>query len=314
MKCSKKMLSIVAILLVISVGIALPVKADTYVDVDTTGNVQVVINTDGTVSLFYNGVNIQAEINGLYSALSGIALRMNTLATKTDVGNLNQTVYQLIVELDGILGDLFGGTNFLASVIGISSNSSVVVENLLVGTQTVASYLDSVLTTLDDVADDVEVLEGTIDGVQERFNVLEAFETQVLEQFNATENEIEDLTDYTEEQRNLIRLQITALEKDIEAFVDTKALELNQQREALRETILTDLLTLDTSVQELASLVQDEKDRQAITEKEVQNLQNRLDEAEKTFNTFIIAVIITAIAVGCVVVFSKLQKKPKIRQ
>jgi len=314
MKCSKKMLSVIAILLVVSVGIALPVKADTYVDVDTTGNVQVVINTDGTVSLFYNGVNIQAEINGLYSALSGIALRMNTLATKTDVGNLNQTVYQLIVELDGILGDLFGGTTFLAGVIGISSNSSVVVENLLVGTQTVASYLDSVLTTLDDVADDVEVLEGTIDGVQERFNILEAFETQVLEQFNATENEIEDLTDYTEEQRNLIRLQITALEKDIEAFVDTKALELNQQREALRETILTDLLTLDTSVQELASLVQDEKDRQAITEKEVQNLQNRLDEAEKTFNTFIIAVIITAIAVGCVVVFSKLQRKPETRQ
>jgi len=304
------MLSIVAILLVISVGIALPVKADTYVDVDTTGNVQVVINTDGTVSLFYNGVNIQAEINGLYSALSGIALRMNTLATKTDVGNLNQTVYQLIVELDGILGDLFGGTNFLASVIGISSNSSVVVENLLVGTQTVASYLDSVLTTLDDVADDVEVLEGTIDGVQERFNVLEAFETQVLEQFNATENEIEGLTDYVDETAT----QTSLLKEELEAFVDTKALELNQQREALRETILTDLLTLDTSVQELASLVQDEKDRQAITEKEVQNLQNRLDEAEKTFNLFIIVSIITAIAVGCVVVFSKLQRKPETRQ
>jgi len=310
MKCVKKILSVVAILLVISVGMVIPVQADTYVDVDTTGNVQVVINTDGTVSLFYNGVNIQAEINGLYSALSGIALRMNTLATKTDVGNLNQTVYQLIVELDGILGDLFGGTNFLASVIGISSNSSVVVENLLVGTQTVASYLDSVLTTLDDVADDVEVLEGTIDGVQERFNVLEAFETQVLEQFNATKNEIEGLTDYVDETAT----QTSLLKEELEAFVDTKALELNQQREALRETILTDLLTLDTSVQELASLVQDEKDRQAITEKEVQNLQNRLDEAEKTFNLFIIVSIITAIAVGCVVVFSKLQRKPETRQ
>ena len=56
---SKKLLSIAtAILLIVSIGTAIPVKADTYVDVDTTGNVQLLITTDGTVNLIYNGVNI----------------------------------------------------------------------------------------------------------------------------------------------------------------------------------------------------------------------------------------------------------------
>jgi len=317
----------ITLLLIVSIGTIIPVNADTDTDITviTTGDVQVKINTDGTVSLYYNGVNIQAEINNLYGGLNGISLQMNALvadiesalssvwlqmntrATKTSVSNLNQTVFQLIGELDAILEDLFGRTQSLAYVIGLGSNSSIVTTNLKAGTQTVGSYLDSIITTLDYVADDINVLDKTLSEV---YTELQAFEVYVEEQFNATYHnfnmtalEIENLADYTEEQRNLILSQITTLEKATESFVNAKVLELNELRESLRQDVFTDLITLE-------SLIQVETDRQDFTEAEVQNLQQRLYDVENVLGMFVLISIVLAIILVAVAIKRKL-RKPK---
>ena len=312
MKCLKKILSVLAILLVVSVGIVLPVQADTYVDVTTTGNVQVIINTNGTVHLIYNGVNIQAEINGLKAILASITYQMSQLATKTDMENLNQTVYQLIGELDTILEDLYGKTNFLANVIGLASNSSVVVENLKIGTQTIASYLDSIIATLNNIKKDINTLDNNL---SEIYTELQAFENYTEGRFNATYLEIENLGNYTDVQLDNLYNKLHGELQDQKVstlqLVNSTYIELNELRESLREAVLKDLTTLDSSIQELESSVQDETNRQDFTELEVQDLQQRLYDVENVLGAFVLISIVLAIILVAVGIKRKL-RKPQI--
>lgn len=284
-------------LLVVSMGGTTLVKADTYVDFYSDGsNVKVEIYTDGTVSLFYNGVNIQAEINELKSMLNSIGYHMSQLATKTEVNNLNQTVFQLIGELDTILEDLFGKTHFLANVIGLNSEDSVIAANLMSGSYTIVDYLNSITEALDDVAEDINILDEEVSSV---YGELQAFESYVEAQLNTTNLEIESLAGYTEEQRTLIRSQILTLEANIQVIFD----DITAQRQEFGEAVLNDLNRLE-------NIILDEASRQDITEMYIQDLQTRLYDMENAFG----GLILILIAMAIIVCLKKLKNRRKSKK
>ena len=302
MKCVKKTLSILVILLVVSVGIALPVNADTYVDVDTTGDVQVIINTDGTVHLIYNGVNIQGEINNLYSVMAYISWQMATLATKTDVNNLNQTVYSLIGELDMVFKDVYDNANFLASIIGISSNSSSVSLNLKSGDYTIVSYLDGILA-------DLYETNTTLTNVR---NELTNFENYVDGRFNATSTEIETqltiLGNYVDTQLNDLYTKLHVEVQDLKAYtielVNGTYIELSERREEMRKDVLADLETLN-------GLIKEGADRQTITEAYVNNLQQRLYDVENVLGLLVLVSMVLIVALLVRACVRRLKRNPK---
>lgn len=265
------MLSVViTALLIVSVGATLPVKADTDVSVYTVGDVNLTVEiVDGSLTLTYNGRDILAEINSLKSSLWAVSSSMSYLATKTDVGALNQTVGQLIGELDLIFNDVYGKTNLLAGVLGISSNSSAVSLNLNSGDYTFVSYLDGILSNLDETNTE---LAGT-------YNELVTFENYAEGRFNATYLEIESLGNYTDIQLNNLYNELDGELQGLEAstlqVVNSTYIELNELRESLRQDVLADLLTLE-------SLIQEGENKQAITEM-------KLDEVESRFDAFVTA-------------------------
>lgn len=295
MLCTKKVSTVlIATLLVASLVLSIPVYADTSVSVVTLEDVTVVVETDGTVSLYYNGVNIQEVINGLGSALNYVANKMSTLAKEHDLGELNQTVYSLIGELNLVLDNLYGRTNYLAAVIGLNSNSSTVLENLKNGTVTVAGYFESIITEMNNVSSDI----ATLDNVLSEINLeLQAFENYTDGKLNATYLEIENLANYTDKQLNAILF------------------ELNEKREKLTESMVKDVLTLDTRIQE-------EADRQTITEENFEELERRLDafiaeqnaedeETRKLFSVSLIAVLGSVLTIG--LVYTAKRKNGKAR-
>lgn len=284
MSYSKKMLSIlIATLLTVSIGITVPVKADVDVSVSTVGDVNLTVEiVDGSLTIIYNGVNILAELNSLQNSVQGLSTYMSYLATKTEMSGLNQTVNRLVGELDEVLEDLYGNTVFLAYVIGLNSNSTVG-ANLLSGDYTIAGYFESMITALDNVSSDVI----TIDKALSETNVeLLAFGNYTEGKFNSTYLEIENLADYTNNQLNNIYF------------------ELNEQNEKLKESMVKDVLTLDT-------MIQAETNRQTIAEENFKALEKRLEDyilkettedadTRKLFSVFLVAVAGSVITVGLV--------------
>ena len=304
MKYSKNILNtiVMMVLLVLSVGIVLPVKADTYVDINTNGNIQVIINTNGTVNLIYNGVNIQGEINNLYSVMASITYQMSQLATKVEVENLNQTVYQLINDLDMILNDLYGKTNYLASVIGFNTSDSIVATNLKVGSSTIVEYLDSILSTLGSVTNDITTLYENTSSI---YNELQAFENYVDNEFNATyleiENldlEIENLGDYTDIQLNNLYIKINEEVRNLQ--ISTLQL-INDANYEIRKDVLTDLTLLESKITYEANI-------QAFTNNQLLDVQQRLYNVENILGVFVLVFIVLAISLVVIVIKRKLSQ------
>ena len=319
---SKKFVSItITLLLIASIGTIIPVKADTDVTVYTVGDVTLTVNiTNGSLLLIYDGIDILAEIHYVQQRmfyLQGLMYTfMSTYATQEsltnleqvinqELYNLNQTVSQLVGELDVILEDLYGKTNFLAYVIGLDSNSSIIATNLMSGNYTIVNYLDSIITTLDNVDNDLLILEDAISEIRERLGELEVFKLYALEQFNATYLEIENLVNYTDTQLdnlyNELLGEIQTLEISTIQFVNSTYIELNERRESLRQDVLADLIILE-------GLIQVETNRQDFTELEVQNLQQRLYDVENVLGLFVIISIVLAILLVAVVIKRKLSK------
>ena len=283
MSYSKKMLSVlIATLLTLSLLTTIPVKADVYVSIDTVGDVNLTVEiVDGTLHIIYNGVDLLTELNGLQSSIHAIAYQISYLATKTEL-DLNQTVNQLVGELDVILEDIYSKTIFLAYAIGLNSNSTVG-TNLMSGNYTVAGYFESIITEMNNVSSDI----ATLDNVLSEINLeLQAFENYTDGKLNATYLEIENLANYTDRQLNAIFF------------------ELNEKRENLTESMVKDVLTLDTRIQE-------EADRQTITEENFEELERRLDafiaeknaedeETRKLFSVSLIAVLGSVLTIGLV--------------
>lgn len=284
MSYSKKMLSILlATLLTLSLLTIIPVKADVDISVYTVGDVNLTVEiVDGTLHIIYNGVDLLTELNSLGNSIHAIAYQISYLATKTELGDLNQTINQLVGELDIILEDIYSKTIFLAYAIGLNSNSTVG-TNLMSGNYTVAGYFESIITEMNNVSSDI----ATLDNVLSEINLeLQAFENYTDGKFNATYLEIENLVNYTDKQLNAIFF------------------ELNEKRENLTELMVKDVLTLDTRIQE-------EADRQTITEENFEELERRLDafiveknaedeETRKLFSVSLIAVLGSVLTIGLV--------------
>jgi hypothetical protein len=284
MSYSKKMLSVLlATLLTLSLLTIIPVKADVDISVYTVGDVNLTVEiVDGTLHIIYNGVDLLTGLNSLQNSIHAIAYQISYLATKTELGDLNQTVNQLVGELDIILEDIYSKTIFLAYAIGLNSNSTVG-TNLMSGNYTVAGYFESIITEMNNVSSDI----ATLDNVLSEINLeLQAFENYTDGKLNATYLEIENLANYTDKQLNAILF------------------ELNEKREKLTESMVKDVLTLDTKIQE-------EADRQTITEENFEELERRLDafiaeknaedeEIRKLFSVSFIAVLGSALTIGLV--------------
>ena len=295
MSYSKKMLSVLlATLLTLSLLTIIPVKADVDISVYTVGDVNLTVEiVDGTLHIIYNGVDLLTELNSLGNSIHAIAHQISYLATKTELGDLNQTVNQLVGELDVILEDIYSKTIFLAYAIGLNSNSTVG-TNLMSGNYTVAGYFESIITEMNNVSSDI----ATLDNVLSEINLeLQAFENYTDGKLNATYLEIENLANYTDRQLNAIFF------------------ELNEKRENLTESMVKDVLTLDTRIQE-------EADRQTITEENFEELERRLDafiaeknaedeETRKLFSVSLIAVLGSVLTIG--LVYTAKRKNDKAR-
>lgn len=275
MLCTKKVSTVlIATLLVLMLSI--PVYADTNVSVTTTGNVTLIVETDGTITIIYNGVNIQQMINGLGSALNSIAGKMSSLATETDLDEVNQTVYFLIDELEAVLDNLYARTNYLAAVIGLNSNSSTVLENLKNGTSTVSGYLDSILTDLDLVTEDITILNTEISSVYAEF---QEFESKAD-------------ADNTEIQKAINRLQ-AGLQTEIQNLqteIDEIYADLDGKRQVLVNATVADL-------ENLSRMIEEEKLYQTSTDGEVRSLEDILLDVQTKLYHYEIVIYLLAIGV-----------------
>ncbi len=284
MSYSKKLLSIlVSTLVTLSLLTAIPVKADVDVSVYTVGDVNMTVEiVDGDLHIIYNGVDLLAELNSLHGSIHAIASQISYLATKTELGDLSQTLNDLVGELDIILEDLYSRTTFLAYTLGLNSNSTVG-TNLMSGNYTVAGYFESIISEMNNVSSDI----NTLDNVLSEINLeLEAFENYTEGKFNATYLEIENLANYTDSQ------------------LDAIFFELTEKRENLTKSMIKDVLTLDTMIQE-------EANRQTITEENFEELERKLntfiaeqnaedEETRKLFSVSLIAVLGSVLTIGLV--------------
>jgi hypothetical protein len=294
---SKKIMNIVVVsLLMLSTGILMPVKAEVDVTVTTTEDVYVVINSDGSVSLYYNGVELLGEINNLKAGLQSLSSVMTYLATKTDVTALNQTINQLIEELDMIFKDVYSKTNYLASIIGITANSTEVSLNLVNGTHTVASYLEGIVGNLNETNTEIVIT----------YNELLAFENYAENQLNATHLEIESLGNYTDTKLNNLQDEFQALEVSTLQVMNRTYTELGEQREELRQDVLADL-------QALESRRQDDATQLAITERKLDAVEQRFEEyarekdaeSRNLISVLMVAALVTTLTIVSIAVIKK---------
>lgn len=219
MTYSKKLMSIAVLsLLILSTGILMPVKAEVDVTVTTTEDVCVSINADGSVTIYYNGVKLLEEINNLKAGLQSLSSAMTYLATETDVTELNQTINQLIEELDVVFTDVYSRTNYLASIIGITDNSTEVSLNLVNGTHTVASYLEGLVDNLNETNTQLAIIYN-------EFQNLEASTSQVV---NTTYVELS-------EQRETLRQDVLADLLTLESLLQNKSTQLAITEKKLSE-------------------------------------------------------------------------------
>ena len=297
MTCSKKVMSIaVMTLLMLSTGILMPVKAEVDVTVTTTEDVYLVVNADGSVTIYYNGVELLGEISTLKDSLQNLSAAMSLFATKTDTTALNQTINQLIEELDRIFTDVYARTNFLASIIGITDNSTEVSLNLINGTHTVASYLEGLVDNLNETKTKLTIT----------YNELLALENYTENQFNATYLEIASLGNYTDTQLSNIYSELQNLETATSQVVNTTYVELSEQRESLRQDVLADLLTLE-------SLLQNKSTQLAITEAKLSEVEQRFDayvtakaaESQRLNSVLIVAALATTLTIVTIAAIKK---------
>lgn len=196
----KKFLTLIILSVLLSTLFVLPTFAQVDVNVVTTDDVNVYIDADGNVAIYYNGKNIFDSVMSLYSQLSSAVSSLSTA-----VGSNSQRITQLQVELEEILNELFKQTNLLANVIGIVGEDNDVAENLATGGNTVAGYIEDLQNDLQDLSSDINTLRITINNInsettsntetlERTINDLTLFAEDIMGNFNVLAEEIERIT------------------------------------------------------------------------------------------------------------------------
>jgi len=213
-----------------------PAFADeVYINVDMNGDAYVNIeNTDGDLTVIYNGKDILAELEAYYKELLNLQSQIAYLQGLANLGDLQGDftelylqVSLLIEDLEEILKDLYGNLGFLAHVIGINpGNNSAIVEVLLSGNTTIIDYLDEAFTSIYGLDGALNYTNTELvnfqDYTQEQFNTvyiglsdfhfeLVSFEEYTQQQFNTTYTELKSFEKYIEDQ--LVMLDVSLLDE-----------------------------------------------------------------------------------------------------
>ena len=248
----KNKIVLLAMIILLSTMVSIqPAFADeVYINVDMDGDAYVTIeNTDGDLTVIYNGRDILAELEAYYKELLNLQSQIAYLQGLANLGDLQGDftelylqVSLLIEDLEEILKDLYGNLGFLAHVIGINpGNNSAIVEVLLSGNATIVDYLDQAFTS-------IYGLDGALNytntelvnfqdytqtqlntaylGLNDLHSELLSFEEYTQQQLNTTYTELKSFEKYIEDQ--LVMLDVSLLdEKDVQMALEGK-LEMTQ--------------------------------------------------------------------------------------
>ncbi len=251
----KNKIVLLAMIILLSTMVSIqPAFADeVYINVDMDGDAYVTIeNTDGDLTVIYNGRDILAELEAYYKELLNLQSQIAYLQGLANLGDLQGDftelylqVSLLIEDLEEILKDLYGNLGFLAHVIGINpGNNSAIVEVLLSGNATIVDYLDQAFTS-------IYGLDGAL---------------------NYTNTELVNFQDYTQTQLNTAYLELSDLHFELVSFEEYTQQQLNTtytELKSFEKYIEDQLVMLDVSLL-------DEKDVQMALEGKLEMTQNIL--------------------------------------
>ena len=201
-------------MLLIAIGTMTTVQAmEVHIDVDAEGNITVTTSNEdnGTLTIIYNGVDLLSELNSQLETVNSQLITIMILQEQMkrfELNDLNQKILQLIEELNSVFKDVYGKVGFLAYVIGLNSNSSMIVENLKSGDSTIVNYLDEASADLDDTNLAISnVAKELADTYTEAKLAMQeqGIEIKNLEEFtNDLEEYLNKLEEYTEEQLSIL--------------------------------------------------------------------------------------------------------------
>ena len=228
-----KIVLLVMIMLLSTTLCIVPAFADeVHIEIDMNGDAYVNIeNTDGDLTVIYNGRDILGELEAYYKELLNLQSQIAYLQGLANLGDLQGDftelylqVSLLIKDLEGILKDLYGNLGFLAHVIGINpGNNSAIVEVLLSGNATIVDYLDEAFTSING-------LDGAL---------------------NYTNTELVNFQDYTQTQLNTAYLGLNDLHSELLSFEEYTQQQLNTtytELKSFQEYIENQLVMLDVSL------------------------------------------------------------------
>ena len=249
----KNKIVLLAMIMLLSTVVSVqPAFADeVYIDVDLNGDAYVNIeNTDGDLTVIYNGRDILAELEAYYKELLDLQSQLAYLQGLANLGDLQGDFTELYIqvgilieELEDILKGLYGDLGFLAHVIGINpGNNSAIVEVLLSGNATIVDYLDEAFNS-------IYGLDGAL---------------------TYTNTEIVNFQEYTQTQLNITYTELSDLHFELVSFEDYTQQQLNYtytELKSFEEYIEDQLVMLDVSLL-------DEANRQVALEGKLETVQN----------------------------------------
>jgi len=191
---------------------AFPIKADeVYIDIDMDGDAYVnVENTNGTFAIWYNGRDILKELEDYYDQVADYQVIIAHLGAKAkyaddlgeEIDELNEKLNDLVSDLNGAFGLISGDMRYIYDVVGVSGNSTDIVESLKGLNSTVAGYIEDIIVSTNEIETKYSEITSEIEA-----------------RYSELTGEIADFTGATGS-------QIMALEKETEqAGVDIESLQ-----------------------------------------------------------------------------------------
>ena len=204
---------------------------EVYIRIDMNGDVDVTINhSNGTFAIYYNGRDLLKEIERQYREIEALRTAMVYLSVKAqaydelqpEIEELNQTINQMIKELNLIINDLYGGLDAIYRMVGIPGNSSAIRESIIAGNATVIGYLERYAERIDGLNSEMQALRGEmlklhlelLKEMEERNKALEAEMQAQIRVLNASMTQrMEQLSADYQRQVDLLSLSLTQMQQ-----------------------------------------------------------------------------------------------------
>ncbi|MBW2672042.1 MAG: hypothetical protein JRD89_01335 [Deltaproteobacteria bacterium] len=197
---------------------------DVDIDIYTTDDASIDVNMTApylNASINLNGVDVLEEKRDLESAFNAYVIAGWWSQQALDrIEELQERINGLIDDLNQIFTDVYGNLGYIYGVMGVTHNSTAVVQMLRDGNMTVAEYIDQQQKQLDTLAGELERLQGDVnlklDDAAEQLNHLHselaALDAETTTHFAMVDASLKELQETVHQQQNEISLLKTQYE------------------------------------------------------------------------------------------------------